>query len=459
MKEVIPDIRKGNCRGKGAEDVLKITDKNRSLINQFIKDIEAEGITKERLSKYKRQLWVLAYVLDKDYDKATREEIKQLGGWINRSEYLPATKRDYRTALRRAFKFWKGDNDIYPIEVRDIKHPKGEQKGRLVIPKKLLKFEDVEHLINLVGNNRDKLYLALSWDTAGRPCELRNLKWKDIEKVGDKTRVIIDTAKKSGDTSYRTILLYHALPYLNRWREEFKEVFNLPEKQLSDKYIFQNFGETKNIPLSHSSLAKMFVYLNEKSKFGRLTPYLFRHSRISWWQNQKINDSVIKKMVGHARNSNIIGEYSHHSTEDIDDAILEAEGVTERKKIEELNPIKTCARCKKENKPKTDNCEFCGFPLSENAFLQEDVKQKEEFEKLKTDFKEDIEKIQKEFDKQKEMTREYFDELLKHPEYLKPNRETRKIMNAVKKNPNKLVIAHNFKKSQTWVLPLNAFLR
>lgn len=370
MKIKIPIFSKG----QSVESLLKISKKNKELIENFIKDITAEGISENRKQKYRSRLIILAYVLDNDFDKATRQEIKQLGGWINSSRYSAHAKHDFRVFIKKAFKFWKGGNDFYPEEVRDIRPPKGEaRERRLKIPDKTLTKKDVERLVKLVGNNRDKLYLMVSWDTAGRPGEILALKWNSFISDKKRTRVKIITAKKSGDYVSRQVLLYYSLPYLNRWREEFKEVFDVDDEKMQEMFVFQNLHVKNNKPLSEEAVLKMFHYLREKIKMPGLVPKWFRHSKISKWQRDGLNDQIIKQIVGHSKNYNVISEYSHHNPEDLDNAILEAEGIKEKKKIEDVEEIIMCIRCNKENKPKTEYCEFCGFPLSEKAHLKQDT--------------------------------------------------------------------------------------
>ena len=97
---------------------------------------------------------------------------------------------------------------------------------------------------------------------------------------------------------------------------------------------------------------------------------MFRKYAISRWQRLGIPEAIIKKMSGHSKRSTAIAHYSYHEQEDIDSAVLKMNGIKKKETAKEnYNPIK-CSRCYIENIPAAENCENCGFPLTQKGLVQ-----------------------------------------------------------------------------------------
>ena len=71
----------------------KITEQNKKLIKKFYNFCFANGIVKPRVTKYIRTL-------------------RQLAEW---------TKRDFNVALKKFYKWLKGNNEYYPPEIKWLK--------------------------------------------------------------------------------------------------------------------------------------------------------------------------------------------------------------------------------------------------------------------------------------------------------------------------------------------------
>ena len=67
-----------------------ITPKNKEIIFRFVNDLMLEGISKPRQVRYLSTIKLLGELLQKDFDTATKEDIKQLVGMIlQRTDYSP----------------------------------------------------------------------------------------------------------------------------------------------------------------------------------------------------------------------------------------------------------------------------------------------------------------------------------------------------------------------------------
>lgn len=380
MRDGIPDLKKG----EGIEK-LEISKKNLKIIDKVAADVRTDGILEKSIrDKYTTPLRILAYIQNKDFDKCNRGEIKNLNGWINNSKYGWYSKEKMRIALKRLYRVLK-KTDENPEIVKDVKPPKKDKKKpKTKMPDYLIKTnEEMNKIIPKLNSNRDKFHAALKWNTAARDVEVDNAKFRQIKETDGKLKIEFENAKNSGDDEDRKVLLHYCLPYYHRWKQEYKEMFGIKkDDELKDKYIFRKFNG-KNKPLGHAYWLKVYKQLGKKVGIDNLTPKLFRKYVISRWQREGIPDALIKKMVGHSKDSRQLTHYSFHDDEACDSALLRIEG--DKTKIKKSIPkpsIIKCIRCEKENKIDNDFCEFCGFGLSEEAIINQDLDTKKKIKFL-----------------------------------------------------------------------------
>lgn len=398
LKTELPELR----RGEGI-DKLVISKRNKELIEEVLNSLRLENAQEKNvIDKYRTPLIVLAYVLNMDFDKATREDCKNLNSYINTSHYGWYRRENLRTAIRKAYRIWKSTGDQNPEIVWDLKAPKVDRnKPKPKKPRHLIKTnEEVDKIITELGNNRDKLYIALAWSTAGRCIELRLATWSQIYEEDGFVKINLNTAKKSGDEDDRVITLIYALPYYYRWKQEYKERFKIKnDNQLKDCYIFRKLDdgirgrkskkpkeniEYKNEPLSQGYYNKLFRNLRKKLDLPDFTPKIWRKFTISRWERSGIPHALIKKMSGHAKNSRAIEHYSYHDESDCSKYLLQMENIgKDIPQNKEPVPIIKCKRCDKESPSKDDKCQFCGFPLNEKEILCNPTGQSLEIEMLK----------------------------------------------------------------------------
>lgn len=98
----------------------KISEKNKELILDFKRECETEGLSKARVRFYLVRLSKTAELFDKDFDKATRKDLKEFVAEINTSDYAESTKKDFKVGLSKFYKwlgkdelFYSGDNPEY----------------------------------------------------------------------------------------------------------------------------------------------------------------------------------------------------------------------------------------------------------------------------------------------------------------------------------------------------------
>ncbi len=97
---------------KGIE-TLEITPRNRTFIKKFIEHLNGY-VTEVRIKKYKHALFRFGNLVEKDFDKLTKEEVRKAGGIILSSDFSVKTIQDIIVEVRTAFKFWFGEDEYFP---------------------------------------------------------------------------------------------------------------------------------------------------------------------------------------------------------------------------------------------------------------------------------------------------------------------------------------------------------
>jgi len=142
MGSWVIDIHDSRARLLRAERRLHnpLSRRNWELIKRFESSLFSEGLSVRRVEKYLDTLRKICEVLGKDFDEATREDIERVVYRIERSDYSPWTKHDYKVALKRFYKWLKGGDEEYPLEVKWIKTTLRQKD--MLLPKQLLTEEE-----------------------------------------------------------------------------------------------------------------------------------------------------------------------------------------------------------------------------------------------------------------------------------------------------------------------------
>jgi integrase/recombinase XerD len=336
----------------GTEEKLnnsKISKKNKELILKFIDSCYANGIGQLRIAKYLSVMRLIAEGLNKDFDKVEKEDLVKYLAKLEKSEYAENTKKDYKVAIKRFYKWLNGDTE-YPKLVTWIKA--NVKRTRQKLPEDLLTEEDIKKIVSCATNTRDKAILFMLYESGARIGEIANLKVKDVIFDDISTQIIVD-----GKTGMRKIRLVSSEMYIKNYLNDSRHAEN-PESPLwlkSDKKA-----------MTYGSIAKVLRNVVERTGIKKeITPHLFRHSRATFLARH-LTEAQLCQHLGWAQGSDMPRTYVHMSGRDTDDAIL---GLYGKKKVEDnkeksiLIPL-TCPRCKSTNEPTATFCSKCGSPLT-----------------------------------------------------------------------------------------------
>ncbi|MCD6371332.1 MAG: tyrosine-type recombinase/integrase [Candidatus Aenigmarchaeota archaeon] len=345
------DIYLANKKFRDAIKLLKesnITNRNKLLIEKFSEFCFAESLGVHRVVKYIYTLKNIAQELDKDFDKAKKDDIIKVVGKIEKSNYSSWTKKDYKVTIKKFYKWLRGGEE-YPEEVKWIKTTIKRSERKL--PEDLLTEEDIQKLLQSAKNIRDKAFIATLYETGARIGEIASVRIKDI--IFDKHGAILIIDGKTGMRRNRVIL---ADPYLRQYINQHPYKDN-PEASL---WLKQD-----NKPLTYTALSKIIKETAKKAGIKKkIHAHLFRHSRATYLA-QHLTEAQLCAYLGWKQGSEMPSVYIHLSGRDIDKAILGIYGIKiedTQKREPKLKP-KRCPRCNALNTPEAKFCTQCGLAL------------------------------------------------------------------------------------------------
>jgi len=328
-----------------------ISAKNSELIMRFEEYCFSEGLSKARIAKYVLTLRRLAEWLRKDFDKAGREDVERLVNRLERSDYSPWTKHDYKVTLKRFYKWLKGSGEEYPPEVKWIKTTL--KRRDLLLPDQLLTEDEVQRLVDAADNPRDKAFIITLYESGARIGEIGAMRLRDVTFEDRYTTLIL-----RGKTGGRRVIVVASTPYLNTWMQ------NHPLRDNPEAPLWINMGTVNRYkPMSYPALAKILKVAAKKAGLKkRVTPHKLRHSRATFLAT-KLTEAQMNQIFGWKQGSEMPSIYVHLSGRDVDDAIL---GVYGLKKVKDEKPKltpKICPRCGYSNVYDAKFCSRCGLAL------------------------------------------------------------------------------------------------
>jgi len=373
MNRSIKEIKDVHNASKRMEYALKtlenkgISEENKKLIRKFVNHCLSEGIGKLRVVKYIYTLAKLAEKLEKDFDKATEEDLRELIRKIETSnEYTDWTKRDFRIALKKFYKWHEGNGRKIPEKVEWIKTGKKINDHKL--PEELITVDEVKAMTEATTNLRDKALVLTLYESGARAGELLSMKIKHV--VFDKYGALV---MLKGKTGMRRIRLVASVPSLSAW-------LNIhPYKDDKEAWLWCGISNTnKGERLSYLGLTKLLNNLAKRAEIKKkIHPHLFRHSRATELAKH-LTEAQLCQIMGWVQGSKQAATYVHLSQRDTDKAILGMYGLLdkEEKEGEKLMAVK-CPRCHQNNSPGARFCFYCGMALDIKAAMEADEREKQ----------------------------------------------------------------------------------
>ena len=268
----------------------------------------------DRVEKYRRYLLIFHDVVDKPLDQITKEDGIAFWGFVNQTTYQEHTRIDIRKVVRRFLKWHYRDLDM----IEPLKVPASYLVNNQRVNKStLLTEQEIQLMLHRAERLRDKVLLVLLYETAARPQEVRELRWRDIN--WDEQEVHLYSRKTKED---RDLPLNESIKHLRRWKAEWV----YPDPQDED-YIFPSIvgaRHDRTKPISVSYINRIIKSIAKKAGINRdVYTYLLRHTRLTEIRKRGVQGIEFNKFAGHKAGSKHENVYVHLDNEDMKRTILE----------------------------------------------------------------------------------------------------------------------------------------
>ncbi|MGD1004205.1 MAG: tyrosine-type recombinase/integrase [Methanoregulaceae archaeon] len=343
----------------------QITKDDANLIREYATEYQAtRHVSNLRVLKSIFELVNWRRFIQSPYREVTITQIHKALNDLNTENSLRGkpfkdnTKHDYVKGLKW-FLHWmicEGHSKLLKEKVDKIKVPSVD--SCTTTPDGILQEDDILAMVTQARTFRDKALLFVLYESGCRIGELARIKWKDVVFNDDSTvgLTLFDTKTRK----IRHALLGASVEYLAGWRN------NYPGTPDNDNFVFVSVnGE----PMEYRAMSQIISRTAKKAGLEkRVTPHLFRKSRITSLIKQNYQESVIKQAMWGNLDTDMFKTYVVLSEQDIDAEFREKMGIKQKeiKKDKKMAP-RQCKSCFAMNGPQSNFCHVCGKPLTEVA--------------------------------------------------------------------------------------------
>lgn len=295
-----------------------------------------------------------------DFDRMTRADVERVLSRLVARGLSPATMCTYKAILKR-FLTWVAYPDEFPnvpaspATVSWMRTHLRRKDERRLQRTELLTPEDIEKLLGVARNPRDRALIAILWESGGRVSEIGNLQVKHVAKQAHGFSVDVN-----GKTGQRSPLLVSSSPYLAMWLAIHPRKDD-PESPLWVHLSTPGSGE----PLLYRSISALLQRYFARAHIAKpFHPHIFRHSRVTYvLANGIMNEAQSKAYFGWTPGSEMLATYSHLVDQDANNAILRENHLTPaQQRARDLLPV-SCRICNELNPAKAEYCTKCGAVL------------------------------------------------------------------------------------------------
>ena len=287
-----------------------------------------------------------------------------------------------RVKIAKRFFLWMCENgygDLNEKKLQKITPPGPDRMTKTADD--ILTEEQIHKMKEVAWSSRDRAIISVLYEGGLRASELGNLTWGDLRFTP--TTVVLNTAGKTGNPRY--IPLIESRSYLAAWRNDYPGNSTDPNAFV---FVTARTRDRSSRPLTYSAVAKILrVAAEDAGITRRITPHIFRHSRITHLIRQGVPETHIKKMMWGNLTTDMFQTYAHLTNDDLDSCMADLYGIRipgkdeekeHRKKV--LEP-RQCPECATVNGSTMNFCGSCGAPLTDAAKVSA-VRAKDELQRL-----------------------------------------------------------------------------
>jgi len=289
-----------------------LSESNKESIEQFLIKCQGAGISIMRLVFYANRLRQVTEILKKDFREAERADFERVMAKIEERGYkghtIDAFIVSIKTFYRWLYRLDKADPLPKCVSWIERRRPPNTLKKE-----DLLTDEEVNLLIRRTDDPMIKTMLAVLYETAVRPEELRGMRMRDVHINTSMVKIYVrgKTAKESGE---RVVFCARSYPLIQDWVQHHINRGN------PDGWLWPDRGD-KSMPLSDPNLRQIIYRHSRLNLPGKhVWTYLFRHS-MGTWIYKNFPSPIARRMMGHAPGSRMERVYVHLAEEDLVNAI------------------------------------------------------------------------------------------------------------------------------------------
>ena len=289
-----------------------ISERNKTLIFEFVDHCKLENLSKARIERYYGVLRDWALLIKNDFDKADKKEImKAVSILQDNDDFKMWTKITYKSMLKRFYK-WLNDDIEYPDSVKWISTRMKTTDKEVHSAGDLITEEEIKQAIHSAKHPRDKAFISILYESGARIGEIGSLQIKNVSF--DKYGIMIDVMGKTG---HRAIRLISSTPHVMTW------INSHPNKDDRESPLWINIGNTNfGKIMQYQAMAKIlrnnFTRAGIKKKFN---PHFFRHSRASFLADH-LTEFQMNQYFGWIQGSDMPSTYVHMNGRKIEDSLL-----------------------------------------------------------------------------------------------------------------------------------------
>jgi integrase len=269
--------------------------------------------------------------------------------------YSKHTLKDFISILK-SFYLWlieNGHSKCPRDKILDIKVPIGSMMTKTVA--QCLTQQEISSLIDACIRPMDMAIIAVLFEGALRIQELCTLTWGQV--CIREQSIVVNVDGKTGFP--RCIPLVFASPYLRRWKSDY------PYDITEDALVFVGID---NKPYKYGAIRKHLADIAQRAGVTKgVNPHIFRHSGITDMHKKGYSDTAIMDIGWGNRHTKMRETYIHILPDDIEQEILEKNGI--KPKAAQRNSLlsQQCPHCAMVNTRTATFCYSCGSPISEDA--------------------------------------------------------------------------------------------
>ena len=268
----------------------------------------------------------------------------------------------------KAFFRWNGENArVAWIKIRQY------DVGKEVM-NSILSDTEMTGLIDACDHPRDKAMLLVAWETGVRLGELLGMQLKHGERTSYGWKWLVH-----GKTGTRPIWLIRSAPSVNLWLSVH------PERKDPTAPLWLIRWKTRVGGIHESRARTILKRAAERAGLKRrVWWHMFRHNAVSRDARRGMTEAALRKKYGWTQHSRMPTLYVHLFGTDVENIVLEMEGIEEvkQKVADVFMKPKTCFGCGHLNPGDAVHCLRCGLILDEKE-AEKAIKEQQENESLR----------------------------------------------------------------------------